>query len=58
MKAIIGIILIIVSIISLFKYKNLGVNALETIGALIGLSFFLVPGILLVRSAMKEDDKK
>jgi hypothetical membrane protein len=58
MKAISGIILIIVSIISLFRYKNLGASFPETIGALIGLSFFLVPGILLVRSAMKEDEKK
>lgn len=58
MKAVFGIILIIVSVVSIFRYENLGVNIPETIGAFIGLSLFLVPGILLVRSAMKEDDKK
>jgi hypothetical protein len=58
MKAVFGIILIIVSVVSIFRYENLGVNIPETIGALIGFSLFLVPGILLVRSAMKEDDKK
>jgi hypothetical protein len=58
MKAVFGIILIIVSVVSIFRYENLGVNIPETIGTLIGFSLFLVPGILLVRSAMKEDEKK
>jgi hypothetical protein len=58
MKAILGIILILVSIVSIFRYDNLGVSVPETIGAFIGFSLFLVPGILLVRSAMNEDEKK
>lgn len=58
MKTILGIILILVSIVSLFRYENLGKDSAETIGALIGIGIFALPGILLIRSAMKEDEKK
>ena len=58
MKTIIGAILILVSIISLFRYPNFGVSLAEYIGVLIGLAIFVVPGILLIRSDMKSSEKK
>lgn len=54
MKTIIGIGLIILGLISLFRYPNLGADAAETFGALIGFAIIIVPGILLVRSDNKE----
>lgn len=58
MKTIIGAILILVGIISLFRYPNFGVNLAESIGVLIGLAIFVVPGILLIRNDMKRSEKK
>jgi len=49
MKTIIGAILILVGIISLFRYPNFGVSIAESIGVLIGLGIVIVPGILLIR---------
>jgi hypothetical protein len=58
MKTIIGAILILVGIISLFRYPNFGVSLAESIGVLIGLAIFVVPGILLIRSDMKSSEIK
>ena len=54
MKTVFGIGLIILGIVSIFRYPNLGVSIPETIGALIaaGILTFL-PGILLIRSDNK-----
>ena len=57
MKSVIGVILILVGIISLFRYPNFGVSIPESIGALIGLAIIIVPGILLIRSDMKNSEK-
>ncbi len=57
MKTIIGLILILLGIVSLLKYPNFGVSLPESIGVLIGLSIIVVPGILLIRSDMKNSDK-
>jgi hypothetical protein len=54
MKTIIGFGLIILGLVSLFRYPNLGADAAETFGALIGFSIIIVPGILLVKSDNKE----
>jgi len=54
MKTAIGIGLIILGIVSIFNYPNLGVNGFETLGALIGASLFtFLPGGLLIRSDNK-----
>lgn len=54
MKKAIGIGLIILGIISLFRYPNLGADAAETIGVLIGAGLItFLPGYLLIRSANK-----
>lgn len=54
MKTVIGIGLIILGIVSVVNYPNLGVSFWETIGALIGAALFtFLPGILLIRSALK-----
>lgn len=54
MKTLFGIGLIILGIVSLSGYPNLGVNAAETIGAIIGTGLIsFLPGILLIRSANK-----
>jgi hypothetical protein len=54
MKKIIGIGLIILGLVSLFRYPNLGRDAAETFGALLAFAIIIVPGILLVRSATNE----
>ena len=54
MKTLFGIGLIILGLVSLFRYPNLGRDAAETFGALIGFVIIIVPGILLVRSDNKE----
>ena len=53
MKTIIGFGLIILGLVSLFRYPNLGRDGAETFGALIGFAIIIVPGILLVRSDNK-----
>lgn len=54
MKTIIGFGLIILGVVSIFRYPNLGVSIPETIGALIGAGLFMfLPGILLIRSDNK-----
>jgi hypothetical protein len=58
MKTVVGFLLIILGVVSLFRYPNFGVSIAESIGVLIGLSIFVVPGILLIRSDMKNSDKK
>jgi len=51
MKTIIGIGLIILGLVTLFRYPNLGVSGAETIGAIIGIGLVtFLPGILLIRS--------
>jgi len=55
MKTIIGIGLIILGVVSIFRYPDLGRDAAETIGALIGVVLFLLlPSILLIRSDIKD----
>lgn len=55
MKTIIGIGLIILGLVSLFNYPNLGRDGAETFGALLGVGLVtFLPGILLVRSDNKE----
>ena len=58
MKTILGAILILVGIVSLFRYPNFGVSLPESIGVLMGLAIIVVPGILLIRSDMKDSEKK
>lgn len=54
MKTVFGIGFIILGIVSLGRYPNLGVCVPETIGALIGTGLFtFLPGILLIRSDNK-----
>ena len=54
MKTLFGIGLIILGLVSLFRYPNLGRDAAETFGALLAFAIIIVPGILLVRSATNE----
>ena len=58
MKTVFGFLLIILGVVSLFRYPNFGRSLLESIGVLIGLAIIVVPGILLIRSDMKNSDKK
>jgi hypothetical protein len=58
MKTILGAILILVGIISLFRYPNFGVSIPESIGVLIGLAIIVIPGILLIKSDMKDSEEK
>ena len=58
MKSIIGFGLILLSLVSLFKYPNFGRSLPESIGVLIGFSIFVVPGILLIRSDNKKSDNQ
>ncbi len=60
MKAVFGVILIIVGLISLFRYPNLGRDGAETFGVFIGVGLFtFLPGVLLIKSAdSKEEEKK
>jgi uncharacterized membrane protein YjjP (DUF1212 family) len=54
MKNAIGIGLIILGIITLFRYPNLGADGAETFGAIIGVGLItFLPGYLLIRSANK-----
>lgn len=54
MKTFIGIGLIILGLISLGRYPNLGRDFAETIGALIGAGLLtFLPGYLLIRSDNK-----
>lgn len=56
MKSLLGFGLIIVGIVALSKYQNLGRDAAETIGVLIGVGLFtFLPGILLINSQNKSD---
>ena len=58
MKTLFGIGLIILGLISLFRYPNLGADAAETFGAFLGIGLFtFLPGILLVRSDNKNDQE-
>jgi hypothetical protein len=59
MKTVIGYGLIILGVVSFFRIEGFGRNLPESIGILIGLALFVVPGILLVRSGKKKtEDKK
>jgi hypothetical protein len=58
MKTVFGFLLIVLGIVSLFRYPNFGGSIPESIGVLIGLAIIVVPGILLIRSDMKNSDKK
>jgi len=54
MKTVIGIGLIILGIVSLSRYPNLGADMAETVGAFIGACLLtFIPGILLIRSDNK-----
>lgn len=54
MKTIIGFGLIILGVVSLFRYPYSGYTSLpELIGLLIGFGIIIVPGILLIRSDNK-----
>ena len=57
MKTVFGFLLILLGVVSLFRYPNFGVSIAESIGVLIGLSIIVIPGILLIRSDMKKSDK-
>ncbi len=58
MKLTIGAILILVGIVSLFKYPNFGRSVPESIGVLIVLVIILVLGILLIKSDKEYFEKK
>ena len=54
MKTIIGSGLIILGVVTLVRYPNLGRDGAETFGALMGIGLFtFLPGILLIRSDNK-----
>lgn len=57
MKTVFGFLLIVLGVVSLFRYPNFGRSIPESIGVLIGLAIIVVPGILLIRSDMKNSDK-
>ncbi len=58
MKTAIGYGLIILGVVSLSKYPDLGLDAADTFGALIGAGLFtFLPGILLIRSANKNKNQ-
>jgi len=57
MKTIIGIGLIILGIVSLTRYPNLGVSLPETLGVLMVFAIIVIPGILLIRSDLKKLNK-
>jgi hypothetical protein len=58
MKSVIGFGLIVLAVVSLFRYPNFGRSLPESIGVLIGMALFVVPGILLIRSDNKKSDNK
>ena len=54
MKTLFGIGFIILGIVTLSRYPNLGRDMADTIGAIIGIGLFtFLPGILLIRSDNK-----
>jgi len=58
MKTFFGIGLIILGLITLVNYPNLGRDGAETLGALFGIGIVtFLPGILLLRSANKTNNK-
>ena len=58
MKTVIGYGLILLGIVSFFRVEGFGRNFYESIGILIGLALFVVPGILLVRSGMNKTEEQ
>jgi hypothetical protein len=58
MKTVIGYGLILLGIVSFFRIEGFGRNFYESIGILIGLSLFVVPGMLLVRSGMNKTEEQ
>lgn len=55
MKTVFGFGLIILGLVSIVRYPNLGVSFPETVGALIGVGIItFLPGILLIRSDNKD----
>nr|WP_315215243.1 hypothetical protein [uncultured Flavobacterium sp.] len=58
MKTVIGIGLIILGLVSLFRYPNIGDDGAETFGVFLGIGLFtFLPGILLVKSDNKNNQK-
>jgi hypothetical protein len=58
MKTVIGIGLIILGIVSLFRYPySGGISIPELLGVLIGFGIIILPGILLIRSGNKNKTK-
>ena len=58
MKTIIGIGLIILGLVTLVRYPNLGRDGAETFGALLSTGLFtILPGILLIKSDNKNQKK-
>lgn len=58
MKTIIGIGLIILGLVSLFRYPNLGSDGAETLGALIGITLItFLPATLLIMSDNRNKNK-
>jgi hypothetical protein len=58
MKTLFGIGLIILGVISLSNYSNLGQDGAETIGVILGVGLLtFLPGILLIRSDNKNKAK-
>ena len=60
MKSLLGLGLIILGIVSFFRYlSNYWFSSIyELIGALIGVSILIVPGILLLKNDNKSEDEK
>ena len=60
MKSLLGLGLIILGIVSFFRYLSIyGFSSIyELIGALIGVSILIVPGILLLKNDNKSEDEK
>lgn len=52
MKSLLGIGLIILGVVSFFRYlSNFGIFSLpEFLGVLVGVGIFIIPGILLINS--------
>lgn len=59
MKSLLGIGLIILGVVSFFRYlSNYGIFSFpEFVGVLTGLAIFVVPGILLIKNANKDKSK-
>ena len=60
MKSLLGLGFFIFLFVSLFRYlSNYGFSSIyELIGALIGVSILIVPGILLLKNDNKSEDEK